>query len=99
MLRIEGVLHLDGNVLHADGINRRRINHLGTEVTELHRLDIRQLVDGIGRLDDAWVGCHETVHIRPYLQHLSVNGSCNDGCGIVRTTAPQVRRFARVAVS
>ena len=68
MFGVEGILDLDRNILDADRIDGRRIDDLCTEVTKLHSLDIRQLVDGIGRLDDFGVGSHETVDVGPYFE-------------------------------
>ena len=99
VFRVEGVLHLDGDVLDADRVDGRRIDDLGTKVTKLHRLDIRQFVDGIGCLDDTRVCGHETVYIRPYLQYLGIDGCCDDGSGIVRAASSEVGGFPSVAVA
>ena len=99
MFGVEGVLHPDGDILNAYRIDGRRIDDLRTEITQLHRLDIRQLVDGIGCLDYLWVGCHETVNVSPYLQHLSVQHGSDDGCGIVRAASSEIGCLVRIPVS
>ena len=99
MFWVEGVLHLDGDILHTDGVYRRRIDDLGTEVTQLHSLNIRELVDGVGRLDNLRVGCHESVHIGPNLQHLCIQSSCNDSCCVVTSATSQVGGLVAVAVT
>ena len=99
MFRIEGVLYLDGDIFYTHRVYRRRVNHLGAEVAKLHGLDIRQLVDGIGRLDDARVGRHKAIHIGPYLQHFGIQCSCDDSCGIVRTAPSQIRSLHGISVT
>ena len=78
MFGIEGVLDLDRYIFYADGIDGRRIDDLRTKVTQLHRLYIREFVDGIGCLDDLRIGCHESVHIGPNLQHFGIQYSSDD---------------------
>ena len=95
---VERVLHIDGNVLLANGVNGGRIYHLRAKVAQLHRLGVGQLVNGIGCRDDARVCRHEAVHIRPYLQCLGVEGCRQDGSGIVRTAASEVGRDARCGI-
>ena len=99
MFRVEGVLHLDGNILDADGIDGRRVDDLCAEVTQLHSLYIRQFVDGIGRLDDLRVGGHEAVDVGPDLKYLGIHSSSNDGCRVVGAAAPQVGGLVAVAVA
>ena len=99
MLGVEGVLHPDGDVFDAHRIDGGRIDHLRTEVTQLHGLDIRQLVDGVGRLDDAGVGRHKAIHVRPYFQYFGIEGRSDDGCGVVRAATPQVGGLVGVAVA
>ena len=99
MRGVERVLDLDGDVLDADGVDGWRIDDLGAEVTELHGLYVRQLVDGVCRLDDAWVGSHEAVNVRPDLQHFGIERCGNDGSRIVRTATSQIGRLARIAIS
>ena len=72
MVGVKGVLNLDRDILDANGIDGRRIDYLCTEVTKLHCLHVRQLVDGISRLDHLGIGSHETIHIRPDLQNLCI---------------------------
>ena len=99
MLGIEGVFDLDGNVLDTHRINRRRINDLGSEVTQLHGLNVAEFVDGISGLDDAWVSRHKAVYIGPDLQDLSVKGCGNDACRIVATASSEVGCLIGIAVA
>ena len=80
---VERVLHADRNVLHADGVDSRRIYHLRTEVAKLHRLDVAQLLNGVGSLYDARVGGHEAVHVGPNLKNFGVECCGDDGSCIV----------------
>ena len=77
----------------------RRIDHLGTEVAQLHRLDEREFRYDVRRVDDPRVGSHETIHVGPYFQQFGVQGSGNDSGGIVRSASTQVGHFARLAVA
>ena len=98
-LGVEGILDEDGYVLHADGIDGGRIYHLGAEVAQLHGLDIGQLVDDVGCADDARVSCHETIHVRPYLQHIGIESRRNDAGRIVTATPAQVGNLTALHVT
>ena len=80
-------------------INRRRINHLRTEVTKLHRLYITQFGNGISGADDTWVGGHKSVHIGPDFQHIGIQCRGNDRSGIVRTAPSQIGHLTRLLIS
>ena len=99
MVGVEGVLHLDGYVLDADGIDGRRIDDLCTKVAELHRLDVGEFVDGVCGLDDTWICGHEPVDIRPNLQHLGSECRSYDACRIVAASTSQVGCLHRVSVA
>ena len=99
MVRIEGILNLDGNILDADGIDGRWIDDFCTEVTKFHRLYVTEFVDGIGCLDDAWVGSHEAVNICPDFQNVCVERCCDDAGGIVAAATSQIRCFHRISVA
>ena len=99
MLWVECVLHLYRDILHAYRIYRRRVDHLCTEVTKLHSLYVRKLVDGICRLDDARVCCHEAVNVCPNLKYVCIKGGSDDSCCIVRTTTTEVRYLVGVLVA
>ena len=98
VIGIEGVLHADGDILHAYGIDGRRINHLGTEVAELHGFHIAQFGDGIGGMDDARVGGHEPVDISPYLEHFGIERSRDNRGGIVASSTAEIGGLARLFV-
>ena len=99
MFGVEGVLYFNRYILDADGIDGRRVNHLRTEVTQLHRLYVREFIDRISTLNHLRVSRHETVHIRPDLQDLSVERCRDDGCGIIAAATSQIGRLVRVAVA
>ena len=91
---MECVLNIYWYILDADWIYRRRINDLCSEVTKLHCLHITQFVNRVSRIDDARVGSHETIHIRPDFKCIGIKGGCNDTCCVVATSTPQVRHLA-----
>ena len=95
---VEGVLHPDGNVLHADGVYGGRIDYLGTEVAEFHGLHVGEFVDDVCRADYTGVGGHETVHVRPYLQCRSVQCRRHDGRGVVAAATSKVGHLAALYV-
>ena len=98
MFGVESVLDLNGNVFYADRVDGRRVDDLGAEVAQFHGLHVRQLVNGVSRLDDLRVGCHESVYVRPDFQHLGIQHCRNDGGRVVRAAAPQIRRLMALAV-
>ena len=99
MLGVEGVLHTNGNILHANGIDGGGIYNFRSEVAELHGLHIRQFVDGIGRLDDSRVGSHETIHVGPNFEYIGIESCRDDGSRVVATSASKVGGFAAIAVA
>ena len=99
MFRVESVLHPDGYVFDTDRIDGRRINNLCAEVTELHRFNVREFVDGVGTLDNFRVSCHEAVHICPYLQYLGIQHGSDDRCRVVRATTTEICRLMTVTVT
>ena len=74
-------------ILNAYGVDGWRVDDLSTKVTQLHCLDIAQLVDSVGCFDDTWISRHKTIHISPYLQHFGIEGCCYDGSCVVATTS------------
>ena len=95
-LRVEGVLHEDGNPLQAHRIQGGRIHHLGAEVTELRGLLVGEFVDDVGVLDDPGIGRHEAVDIGPNLQRGGVQGGGEDAGRVVRPAAAQRGDLARL---
>ena len=53
-------------------IDRRRIDYFRPEVTQLHRLRESKPVDYVGGADHTGIGGHETIHVCPDLQGVSV---------------------------
>ena len=74
-LRIERILYQNRNILMTYRINRRRIHHFRTKVTQLHSLHITQLRNRISRADDTRVSCHEAIHIRPDFQNIRIQAA------------------------
>ena len=98
MFWVERVFNTYGNVFDAYRINGRRIYDLRAKVAQLHGFHIAQFIDGIGCVDDTWVGSHETIDVCPYLQHFSIQCSCYDAGGVVTTATTQIGCLARVAI-
>ena len=97
-LGIECVLDENGDMLDAHGIDGGRIDHLGTEVAEFHGLYIAEFGDDVGRTDDARIGCHESIHVGPYLQHSGIQHSCYDAGCVVAAAASQVGHLAALGI-
>ena len=95
---VECVLDKDRDVLDADRIDGGRINHLGSKVAELHRLNVCQLRYDVGRTDDARVGSHEAIHVGPYLQDTGIQCRSNDAGGVVAAAPAKVRHLTALRV-
>ena len=89
-LRTEGVADINVDVFVADGVERGRINDLCAEVAQFHRFLVTEGVDYIRCADDARVGGHEAVHVRPDFQPVGFQGRSDDAGGVVRSAAPEV---------
>ena len=86
---VEGILDPDRNLLQAHRIQRRRIHHLGAEVTEFGGFFVGQFVDDVRGLDDPRISRHEAIDIGPDLQYRRVQGRCQDAGGIIGTAPAQ----------
>ena len=80
---MEGVFDTDGDVLDADGVNRRRIDDLCSEVAKVHRFAVCEAVYGVSRGDNARIGRHKPVDVCPYFQFVCPQFCGKDGCGVV----------------
>ena len=96
---VEGILDDNRDVLVEHREDSRRIDDLRTKVAKFHSLDERKLVDDVSRIDDAWVSGHETIDIGPYLKHVGIEGSSNNGSGVVRTTTSQIGHFSSFGIA
>ena len=96
---VECILNLNGNVFYANGVDGWGIDYLGTKVTQLHRLDVAQFVNGVGSLNHTWVGGHKAIHVGPDLQHLGIQCCSNDGGCVIATATSQVSGLAGVLIS
>ena len=92
--RIERILDLDGYVLVVSREYGRRIDDLGSEVAQLHGFHESQMFYRVGVADDFRVGCHESVHVCPYFQRVSVQYGCQYGCRIVRSSSAEISHIA-----
>ena len=96
---IECIFNLNGDIFYTNGVDGRGIDNFGSKVTQLHRLDITQFVDGVSRFNHTWVGSHKSIHIGPNLQHLGIQCCSNDGCCIIATATPQVSGLASILIA
>ena len=81
-------------MLQPDRLDGPGVQHLGAEVGELGRLAEVHLLylDGVG--DYPGVGGHESVHVRPYLQHVGAHGVGYHGGGVVRPSSSEGQGLA-----
>ena len=86
-------------MLDADGVDGGRIDHFGAEVAELHCLDVGQFWNDVCRADDARIGCHETIHVGPYLEHACIQCRSDDAGGVVASASAQVCHLATLGIS
>ena len=89
-VRVERVLYLYGDVCLEYRVDCRRVYHLRTEVAKLGSLHIAQVAYGVGVVDYAWVGSHETVNVGPYLKAVCLQRGCQYGCGVVATATAKI---------
>ena len=95
---VEGIFNVNGYVLLTNGVNGGRIYHLGSEVAKFHRLGIGQVVDGIGRGNDARVGREETVDVGPDFQTFGTECSGHNSSRVVRATTSEIGGHAGLQV-
>jgi hypothetical protein len=87
---VERVFDDYGNVAVKDRIDCGRVDHFGSEVTELHGFHERQAVYHPGVGHDSRVGCHESVYVGPYLKNLGAEFGGDDGGCIVASAASKI---------
>lgn len=92
---LKRILHQNGDILVANRIDCRRIDHFRTEVTKLRSFHIAQFIDSVCPGNHTRVSCHESVYIRPDFQTVGIQCSSNDCRRIVRATSTQVRYLSR----
>ena len=97
-IRIECILYQNRNVFMAYRINGRRINHLSSEVTQLHCFHITQFGNRICSTDDTGVGSHKTIHIGPYLQNIRIQSRSQNRSCIIRTSTSQIGHFSGILI-
>ena len=85
----EAVAHADRDPLLARRLDGLRVQHLGAEEGELHRLLVAHLGEHGGARDQPRVGAVDAVDVGPDLQQLGVEGPGGDGGGVVRAAAAQ----------
>ena len=97
-LGIERIADTDRNILVINGEDRRRIDHLCTEVTQLGCFGKGQVIDHISRVNHTRIGRHKSIDIGPDLQHIGIESCRHDSRRVVRATATEVRYVATIAV-
>ena len=96
--RVERILDEDRYILVKYRIDGGRVDDLRPEVTELHRLGKREVLDDIGGVDNPRVGRHKAVDIGPDFELRGTERRSQDGCRVVRPTPAEVGHIARDAV-
>ena len=76
-----------------------RVQHLGAEVGELHRLFIGEGFEQVGIRHQARVAVVAAFHVCPDLAALGVNAGGQDGCRVIRAVTAQQHSFALVAAT
>ncbi len=86
---IEGIQHLQRDILGKSRLQAGWINDLSPKVRQLHCLGVgnSRNRESVGNL--ARVGGHHTVHVGPNLDHLGVEGRPENGSRVVRAAAAQ----------
>ncbi|MND74426.1 hypothetical protein D3C80_660170 [compost metagenome] len=98
-MRVEAVLDEAGNVELGHGGDGFRVQHLGAEIGELHRLFIGEGFEQVGIRHQARVAVVATFHVCPDLAALGVHAGGQDGGGVIRAVTAQQHSFALVAAT
>ena len=97
-LGVERIANTDRNILVIDRENRRRIDNLCSEVTQLGSLGKCQMINDVGRINHARIGRHKSIDIGPNLQQICIESRCYDSGRIVRTATTEVGHVATIAI-
>ena len=89
ILRVEGILHVDGNALGHHRLDGGRIDDFGAEVGKFLRGAVGDVGNGAGRRRHLRVGRHDAGHIRPDFLAAGVDAHGKEGGGVVRSSAAQ----------
>ena len=65
LFRGKCVLDVDGDVASHGRLHGLRMNHLGAEVSQLHRLVIGELIDDLSVGNEARIGRQHSIHVGP----------------------------------
>ena len=96
---VEGIFNVNWVCSLTNGVNGGRISHLGSEVAKFHRLGIGQVVDGIGRGNDARVGREESRRRRSQdFQTFGTECSGHNSSRVVRATTSEIGGHAGLQV-
>ena len=76
----------------------RRIDHLGSKVTELHSLDKCQVLDHISIADHLRVSSHKSIYICPNLKRIGLQRCSQNRSRIIRTTSTQIGNVTRLVI-
>ncbi len=88
-----------GNVLLDRGRHGRRVQHLGAEESELGRLGEGELRDEARPLDDARIGSHHAVDVRPDLDLVGTQGRPEDRRREIAPAAAEGRDVALLVLA
>ena len=93
-LGVAGVLDQTGNMKLGDGRDSLGMQHLGTEVRQLHRFFIRQLLEQLGIRHQTRVAVIDAVYVGPDFAALGINTGGQHGGGVVGAVTAQNDGFA-----
>ena len=98
-LGVEGILDADGYIFVINRKNGRRINHLGSKITEFHGFHITQVINHISIVDHFRIGRHKTVHIGPDLQDGSIEFRGQNRSCVIGATPANVGDFTALGIT
>jgi hypothetical protein len=89
LIRRKGIADVDGNVARNGRFHGLRMNDLGAEVSEFHRLVVRQLIDDLRIGNEPWIRRQDPVHIGPNDDFRRVQQRAENRAGEIAAVAPQ----------
>ena len=93
-VRVERVLDQDRDPLRDRRRDRRRVQHLGAEVRQLHRLFVGHLRQHERRRHDPRIGAQDAVDVGPDFDHRRADRGADDRRAVVGSVAADRRRLA-----
>jgi len=92
--RVEGVQHIDWNILLHRRQHGCRMQNLGAEIRELSGLVEANHLDAPGIGTKAWIRCHHAVNVGPDFDALGIEAGAKNSRRKVRSTAANGGRDA-----